>query len=285
MRILAVDDESLALRDLEQGIRQAAPGCELFCFSSPWEALRHAQEHPVDVAFLDIEMAGMDGLALAERLAERHARLNVIFVTGYAGYGKDAFGLHASGYVLKPVQPRDIGEELRHLRYEVADRPGALLRAQCFGNFEVFANGEPLRFVRKKTKELLAYLISRRGAQCDNKELAAVLWEDRLDSDKLQSNFRNLVCDLTRVLQSAQAEAVLQKGRGSLAVAADRLECDFYKLLEGTPRALSQYTGEFMAQYSWAEGIAGQLEGMRQRALREATEAGRRRAYVEPRAF
>ena len=48
------------------------------------------------------------------------------------------------------------------------------LRVQCFGNFEVFFGGLPLKFARSKTKELFAYLVNRRGAVCTVRELSLI---------------------------------------------------------------------------------------------------------------
>jgi len=68
MNIIAVDDEHLALAGIENAIKKTMPGCALFCFDMPSKAIAHANENQVDVAFLDIEMGGMNGLQLAKTL-------------------------------------------------------------------------------------------------------------------------------------------------------------------------------------------------------------------------
>ena len=80
-------------------------------------ALDYAGGHPCDTAFLDVEMAGMSGMALAERLRRMKPDVNIIFVTGHGSYRDGAFGLHASGYLMKPVTARKVREELKDLRY------------------------------------------------------------------------------------------------------------------------------------------------------------------------
>lgn len=259
MNIIAVDDEQLALCDLADAVGEAVPGCTLHLFRSGGEALEFAAAHPVDIALLDIEMPGIDGIALAKHLKELQKTLNIIFVTGYSDYMMDAFALHASGYLLKPVLPAAIQTELHNLRFPPPVERKKAIRAQCFGNFEVYAHGKPLEFNRKKTKELFAYLVSRRGAACGNRELAAILWEDQADSQSAQSNFRNLVADLMAVLRANRAEDVIQRSFGSLAVVPDLLDCDYYDFFRGDVRAVNSYEGEFMAQYSWAEFTVGYL--------------------------
>ena len=68
MKILAADDEKLALELLVDSIRKALPDAEIFDFSKPSELLAFAQDTACDVAFIDIEMRGMTGVELAQKL-------------------------------------------------------------------------------------------------------------------------------------------------------------------------------------------------------------------------
>ena len=68
MRIIAVDDEELALDRLMTAIQQAAPGAELHGFFYPEDALAFLQGNGCDVAFLDVEMADVSGVELARQL-------------------------------------------------------------------------------------------------------------------------------------------------------------------------------------------------------------------------
>ena len=64
---------------------------------------------------------------------------------------------------------------------------------------------------------------------------------------------------LLKTLRAAGCEDVILKGRNCLSVDAEKLDCDYYRLLKGDTRAMSAFTGEFMAQYSWAELTAAAL--------------------------
>ncbi len=250
MNILAVDDEQFALKDLQSAITEALPGITLFCFDTATAALEHAKKNQIDVAFLDINMGGMNGLQLAKRLKDIYGKTNIVFVTGYRQYALDAFFLYASGYLVKPITKEAIVTAMENLRNPVT-LPDTGIRVQCFGNFEVFVNSKPLSFARTKTKELLAYLIFREGAQCSNNEIIATLWENKEDSWSLQGYFRALVADLTKTLNLAGFPDLLIKQRGAIAIAADKLSCDLYDFYKGIN--VNNYKGEFMAQYSWAE--------------------------------
>ena len=261
MRIIAVDDEPFAIWELRQAIGEAVPEGELSCFDTPAEALRYAAGAAVDIAFLDISLGGMNGLVLAKRLKDINGKTNIIFATGYSDYALDAFSVQASDYLLKPVTREAVARAMEHLRDPVAVASGKRMRVQTFGNFEVFVDGSPLDFARSKTKELFAYLVNRRGAFCGNDEIIAAIWEDKADSPALKSHFRHLVADLTQTLKHVGVASALIKKHGYLAVAPDEIQCDLYDFYSGKPAAVNSYTGEYMAQYSWAEFINAYLEG------------------------
>ena len=138
--------------------------------------------------------------------------------------------------------------------------PGSVrLYVRCFGPFEVFSQGKPLLFQRRKTKELLAFLIDRRGATCSAEEIGAVLWEDEADLRKTKHQLRNLVSDLRQTLEKNGMGDLLIRKSGILAIRAEQLDCDFYQMLRGDPKAINAYRGEYMTQYSWAELTAGNV--------------------------
>jgi len=263
MNIIAADDEHLALKSIENAIMAAIPNCSLSCFDTPSKVVTFAETNRVDVAFLDIEMGGMNGLQMAEHLKGINKKTNIIFTTGYSQYAVDAFAVHASGYILKPVSTEAVTEALEHLHHPVKQFPEKRIRVQTFGNFEVFMDDKPLHFSRSKTKELLAYLVLRRGALCNNNEVVAIIWEDRPDSPALQNQYRHLVLDLVNSLKSVGAEGMLVKQRGYLGIVPDMLSCDLYDFCDANADPVNSYLGEFMAQYGWAEFTNAYLEKIR----------------------
>ncbi|MDL2295126.1 response regulator [Ruminococcaceae bacterium OttesenSCG-928-D13] len=253
MNIIAVDDERLALKTLEKTVAQVMPGTNVYTFLSPFEAWAFARDNQVDIAFLDIQMGEMNGLVLAKHLKEEYSKTNIIFVTGYAQYKSDAMDLRASGYLKKPVQPKRVLEEIENLRNPV-QLPDTGIRIQCFGNFEIFVEGKPVPFRRSKSKEILAYLVDRRGAAVSRKELAAVLWEDEPYSRTLQSYLTVLLAELKNALQAVGAQDLIVAQRGSYAVNLARIGyCDAYQFTEWDHRAVNAYYGEYMSNYSWGE--------------------------------
>ena len=264
MKFLMVDDEPAALNVLVRAVKEAQPDAEIHSFTFSAEAMEDMIEdhfHP-DVAFLDIRMPETSGLEMARRIREESPRTNVIFVTAFADYALDAMSLRSSGYLIKPVSADQVQRELDDLRYPVKrSEPAGKIRIQCFGSFEVFADEKPLAFHYQKSKELLAYLVDRRGAACNTLELCSVLWEDRQDEDEnYRAYLRKLISDLSHVLEDAGEERIFLKRRNSFAIAVDLVDCDYYRFLRQETAAVNLYCGEYMTQYSWAEMTLGGLE-------------------------
>lgn len=262
MKFLAVDDEPLALQDLEDILCEAVPDCRISGFSSLRQALSCAQKEPFDVAFLDIELGAGNGIVLAKQLKDILPDIHIVFVTSHAQYAVEAFAIHATGYLLKPVESEDIKRELTFL-YGEDFRSPKRITVQTFGGFAVFVNSQPVVFKRAKAKELLAYLVDRAGCDVTTREACAVLWEN-VPYDKSQKNyFQTIVADLKNTLREVGAEDILVKSRNSLAIAVDKIDCDCYRFMQGDPKAVNSYRSNYMVNYSWAEFSVGNLESIR----------------------
>lgn len=255
MKILAVDDKAMPRKVLVRAIEEAAPEAEVVACTNAGEALALPNLDSFEVAFVDIDMPGQNGIELAKKLKQHNPRINIVFATGYGEYMADAFAIHSSGYVMKPITAAAVAAELDNLRFAPAvPAEDGKLEVHCFGNFEVFASGQPLVFERTKTKELLAYLVDRRGAMVSLHEIEVALWEEDVAAgQKSGSYLRTLVADLRQSLAACGHNKVLVKRYGQVGVDANLLACDYYAFLDGDPLAINAWCGEYMEQYSWAE--------------------------------
>ena len=262
MKIIAADDEEIALEQLAEAIREAAPEAELHSFQNPRKMLEYVEEHPCDVAFLDVEMGTVTGIEAAKLLKRWNPQINIIFVTGYDKYMADAFKLRASGYVQKPAAVQDIREEIEGLRNPVIPQKENILVAKCFGNFDAFVNGKSLEFERSKTREMLAYLIDRRGNAVTSGELRAVLWEDADNDENTGVYLQKLKKDLINTLKAAGVKEFFVTSWNKYAIDPERISCDYYDYLADKPEGVRAYNGEYMAQYSWGELNRAMFEPM-----------------------
>lgn len=258
--IIAADDEKYALLELTETLKEACPDYEIDSFRKPAEALEFAARHPVEIAFLDIEMGVMSGLELARRLKNINPRINIIFVTGFSQYALEAFNVEASGYLLKLVTAEQIAKAMNSLRYPAEKKPSEGIEVLTFGNFEVFYKGQGIHFARSKSKELFAYLIYKKGAACSLREIGGILYEDKEWSYSLQSQLQNVISAMLKAFKDIGKGDIILKKYNSISVDISKIDCDYYRFLKGDPEAVNSYGGEFMSNYSWAEFVIGYLD-------------------------
>lgn len=255
MEILAIDDERIALEGLVRAIREAEPMAEVHGFRKAAEALEFYKTVACEVIFMDIQMRNENGVELAQQMKLINPGVNIIFATGYGDYREEAFDMHASGYVMKPITSEKVRKELDNLRHPVFIQKSKKIYLHTFGNFEVYVEGIPVKFKYDRTKELLAYLVNRKGTYCTNAEIMAALWEDK----KHASYLGNLKKDLFDTLDEKGCRDIIEAGRGKMRIATERVECDYYDWCDGRPEAINKYRGEYMAQYSWAEFVNAEI--------------------------
>lgn len=254
MIAVTVDDERPMLQALTKAVAISPDITAISEFSSCTKALEWVQKNHVDIAFLDISMRGMGGLTLAEKILEAQPECNIVFCTGFSEYALDAFQIHVSGYLLKPITAEAIQKEIDHIKGRKTKEK--LLQVKCFGNFEVFAHGVPLNFKRSKTKELLAVLIDRNGAGVTAKQICTIMWQDDYDELKTMNYLHQLFFDLRNALKKAGAECLLKQTGYYYSLDTERIDCDYYCFLQ---TGMPAFQGEYMTQYSWAEVTCGML--------------------------
>ena len=261
MQILAVDDEKIALEGLVSSIEKAAPEADVAGFRRGDLAIEFASLNPIDVAFLDIEMRGENGLELGNKLKEMYPNINIIFTTGYGEYAGEAFSMHASGYVMKPATPEKIQKELEELRHPVEKESKKRVSCKTFGNFEVFVDGKPVEFQYNKSRELFAFLIDRKGSLSGIQEIIMNLWDDD-EPDSHISYLKNVRKDMISTFEKLECGDVIVRQHGRIGIVPDLIDCDYFSFLNKDDSVGVNYMGEYMNQYSWAEYTNGALDDM-----------------------
>lgn len=115
--VIMVDDSKVILSDCLSVLEEVMPYATITGFIWPLEAIEYAKMNRVELAVLDIEMGKSSGLDLCRTLREINPTTNVVFLTAYADYSLDAWKTEASGFILKPLTPEGVREQLRKLRY------------------------------------------------------------------------------------------------------------------------------------------------------------------------
>lgn len=258
MNVYIVDDEKIVLEDTKRSVLKALGELNVqvdnLVATQSWrQALILAEDSKPDIAFLDISMPGKNGLDLGKEFQAINPKVNLIYITAYEEYAIQAYRIHASGYLLKPVDANDVIVEMNNLRHGADEAEGPVFRVQCFGNFEVFYEDKAITFRRQKTKELLAFLVDRKGASVSTEEICASIFDGDGTEDKHKNTLRVLSMELKQIFENCKLPEAYVHTRNAYAIAPNLIECDYYDYLKGKPLAAQKYAGEYMKQYSaWA---------------------------------
>jgi len=147
---LIAEDEPALRQQLKQMLQQLWP--ELIIEAEVGDgdsALERFEQQPVDIAFLDIRMPGLDGLSVAAKLA---GRCHIVFVTAYDQYAVEAFEHEAIDYLLKPISEERLQQSIERIQKRLQQHPpdgDSLERMlQLLHQQPAATRPEPLKWIR-----------------------------------------------------------------------------------------------------------------------------------------
>ena len=117
MKIIILDNHKLIIAEIRRQVLSVLPKAECTCFTKQREAIEYVKNNHVDVALLDIDMPGLNGIEVAELMCRINPRLNIIFVTGYPEYALQAFSVPVSDFIVKPVSEEALKSTFNKLRF------------------------------------------------------------------------------------------------------------------------------------------------------------------------
>ena len=252
MRAICVDDTELIVEHTVSQCREIKLIDDVEGFTSGADALKYLKEKPADIALLDIDMPEMNGIQLAARLKKLCPDCAVIFLTAFSDYAVEAFAMHATGYLMKPVSTERLNEEIEYALLGRRALPTSHITVRTFGNFEILVDGEVVSFGRSKSKELLAYLVDRNGASIKRADAFAILWEEGVYDYSKQKQLDVIIRSLRSTLKEYNISEIFELKRSTMRIRPELLDCDMYRFLQGDTDAVATYRGEYMTQYSWA---------------------------------
>ena len=293
-KIIAVDDEALALRRFEHIIQKENRVSLEKTFTNPNEVIEYVKENVIDIAFLDIEMPGINGLELAERIQEIDPYISVIFITAFDQYALDAFKAHAIGYLLKPLDIDDFSAQIdiierskkpREATSKVVapiDNSVSKVIVNCIGQFTVFPENDPdtpITFRTAKAAELFALLINKYYSSLPKYAILDALFPDT-DDQKCTKLFYVSCSYLRSSFSKFGINDILLRDNDNYRINTSIIKCDYIDLLE-SEKNIPTYTadqllslfnrcsGEYLMgrAYEWAYETKAYVETLSRKVL------------------
>lgn len=260
MNIMYVDDERPALENFKFTIDKFTDVEELVMFQDGELAVEYAKLNRVDIAFLDMQMPGLHGLALAVKLHEIDSGIRIVFVTAYSQYALDAWNVDASGYLLKPYMAEDIRKQLdKCVRTKKISEDVVI---ETIPSLSLTVKDKVVHIRGAKARELFALLVEKGTIGLSAREGIAYLWPDRPNDTNTQSLFRVTYKRLVDALREVGIEDLLITSDNRRYLLTDKVDCDLYRIMEGDKSAAKKYNGMYLQEYSWSEERNAQLYRM-----------------------
>ena len=270
MKTILVDDEQWGLKRFELECANLEDVEMLGFFRNAADALAFAKENRVDLALLDIQMPGMNGLDLSIKLRELYPDIIIVFVSAYEQSVIDALKTRkADYYLLKPYSVEDVQDVMERAKL-LSARQRKRVQIHTFGNFEVYVDGELLKLGSPKAKELLAVLVDRAGESVTAEDAFEKMWEQLPYNHTEAGRYRRALQKLQKALENAGIENILSYSPRARAIKPDMVECDYFDMLAEKPQAVQNWNGYYMNQYSWAESQQGTLQRIKYKYFPDA---------------
>lgn len=130
---------------------------------------------------------------------------------------------------------------------------------RTFGYFDVFVGDTPIAFRNKKSKELFALLVDRKGGYVTSEEAISFLWEDEPANTLTLSRYRKVALRLKSTLEEYGITDIVEAVDGKRRIVMEKVECDLYNYLSGKEEYSQLFKGSYLTNYSWGETTLGEL--------------------------
>ena len=134
------------------------------------------------------------------------------------------------------------------------------VRIRTFGYFDVFVGDQPIAFRNKKSEELFALLIDRRGGFITSEEAISYLWADEPANTLTLARYRKAALRLKNTLEEYGIADIIETVDGKRRIIPEKVSCDLYDYLSGDEQYSHLFRGSYLTNYSWGETTLGELQ-------------------------
>lgn len=229
LRAYIIDDDPPSLKIVGYFLRDYQAVEVVGTFTNPLEALTRFEQDKPQLIFLDINMAPMNGMELANKLLDISPGTDIIFTTAYDHFAVSAFELNASDYLVKPIMKERFDKSMERIikkHGRTADIQDTL-SIRCFGKFSIFFNKlEPIKWRTEKSKELAALLMYHAGREVSRDEIIEQLWPET-DADRAIHYLHNSIYYIRKSFEEYGISGAVMKISGTYTfTVSDEVDSD-----------------------------------------------------------
>jgi two-component system LytT family response regulator len=210
MTIALCDDDERALRELKAHVSAFFDDKKISAtyglFDDGESVVK--DKTPYDLAFIDIELPGINGLTVAKLLKEYNPNVIVFMVTSFQSYLDDAMGIQVFRYLTKPIDRNRLYRNMGLALQQYFQQKNTILLDEADGSHLIF------------TQEILYICIHGRGSLFKTKtgeyesHCSLVEWSERLNSDLFCQPHYSYIVNLQNVHDVTKTDVILRDGTG-----------------------------------------------------------------------
>jgi len=238
MKVILVDDEpamSLILRKMLVKLPEVQVAGT---FTDTKSAAAFLTENTdIGLAFVDISMAGENGLAFAARMDASESPVQIVFVTSHKEYALDAYDLSVLDYLVKPVAQERLQRTVRRALANVraprlSDQPSSVIRdagkavVTVLGDVVVSNEAGRIKWISRKCAELFAYLLLHQGKRIPRSRLIADIFGG-MEQDQAEKYLNTTVYQLRKSLEPLGMRDVVRSENDGYAIELKDASIDY----------------------------------------------------------
>lgn len=160
IRIAICDDDPSCINSIRRAVQNWAEKSDLpvsiSVFNNADDLLLHFQTSACDIILLDVMMPLLNGMETAHEIRKEDASVKILFLTSSPEFAVESYEVHASGYLLKPIQTDKLERVLMECARSLAMEPTSIVVRTVFGFQKISL--QSIECVEAQNKKVIFYL-------------------------------------------------------------------------------------------------------------------------------
>lgn len=236
MKIVIVDDDKAMLLIINR-ILSKIEGIEIVkIFNNSRDALEFIKDYNIDIAFLDINMPGENGIELAKKILNASPITDVVFTTSYTEYAVEAFEICAFDYIVKPITHERLKRTIkRALEKRLLLNEKTLVKKNnisvyLLGGIDVSSKSfGTVKWASAKSMELFVYLLLNKGRNIAKNIIIEDIFQ-RMPLKNAENYLKTAVYQIRKAFEPHVSNSILVLNNGYYKLECDDFYIDFLEL-------------------------------------------------------